>query len=72
MDESKYPVAGSSTLEAAKGLDLDEELYKPPHYSFPVFDDSLFKQSEFGKAMRDSNFAINDFTFLSKLTGEKI
>jgi isopenicillin-N epimerase len=65
MDESKYPTSGSEILTAAKGLDLDEATYKPPKYSFPIFDDALYKPSEFGKAMRDTNFAIGDFTFLN-------
>lgn len=66
MDESKYPTSGPEILTAAKGLDLDEATYKPPKYSFPIFDDALYKPTEFGKAMRDTNFAIGDFTFLSK------
>lgn len=69
MDESKYPTSGVEILDATKGLDLDDASYKAPNYSFPIFDDALYKPVEFGKAMRDTNFAIGDFTFLSKWRG---
>lgn len=66
MDESKLPTATTTFTRAKQALELDDESYQPPKYPFPVFDDAFFTSVEFGKAMRNSNFAFGSLTFLSK------